>query len=113
MSGPDLAVPSGSGHGHLGIRSPCCQTDRVVLLVRAAIARFLESRETTRTVVLGDFVWVGNSGLAVGGKVEAKVERERGRGEVEVKVEAERGQGRAGGERLSGEEKKVEAEAKV
>jgi hypothetical protein len=87
VSGPDIAVPSGSGHGHLGIRSPCCQTDRVVLLIRAAITRFLESRETTWTVVLGGFVWIGDSDVAVGGKVEAKVEVERGRVEVKVEVE--------------------------
>ena len=68
--GPDLPVSSGSKHGHLGVRSLCCQTDRVVLFVRAAVARLLGSRETTRSVVLVGLAWVGDSDVAVSGKLE-------------------------------------------
>src|SRR5262245_17421645 len=65
MSGRSLPFSSGSAHGHLGPRSLCCQADRIVLLVRAAVARILRPCEATRTGILVDFVWVGNSGVAV------------------------------------------------
>ena len=81
-AGPDLSVPSGSEHGHLSVRSLCCQTHRVVLLVRAAVARILRSRETTRCVVFVGFVRAGDSDVAVGGKLEVgrEVGGRRGRG---------------------------------
>src|SRR6185295_9115007 len=68
-SGPDLSIPSGSAHGHLGVRPLRCQTDCVVLLVRAAVARILGSRETTRSIVIVGLVWAGDSDVAIGEKV--------------------------------------------
>ena len=66
MSGRNHPIPSGNEHGHLGAQSLCGQADRVVLLVRAAVARVLESRETTRTGIPLGLARVGDSDVAVG-----------------------------------------------
>ncbi len=53
-------------HGYVGVRSLCGQTDRVVLLVRVAVARLLGSCEATRTGIPLGLVRVGDSDVAVG-----------------------------------------------
>ena len=82
MSGRDLPIPSGSAHGDLGVWSLCGQTDRVVLLVRAVVARLLESCEATRTGISLGFARVGDSNVAVSGRLEA--------GRLEVEADREK-----------------------
>ena len=75
--GRGLPIPSGSEHGHLGARSLCCQADRVVLLFRAVAARVLGSCEATRAGIPMDLVRVGDSEVAVGGKLVVGGERRK------------------------------------
>ena len=74
MSGRDLPVPSGSAHGDLGVRSLCGQTDRIVLLVRATVARLLESCEATRIGISLGLARVGDSDVAVGERLRVRGE---------------------------------------
>ena len=78
MFGHDLPVPSGSAYEHRGIRFLCGQADGVVLFVRAVVTRFFRSCETTWGGVPLRVVWIGDSSVAVGGKVEVKVKLELG-----------------------------------
>src|SRR6185295_17862630 len=66
VPGRGLPISSGSEQRHLGAGSLCCQVDRVVLLVRAPVARVLGPCEATRVGISMDLVRLGDSKMAVG-----------------------------------------------